>query len=161
MNDTYITFTGWVGTDVTITDTGAGQQVATFRVGSTPRSYRQGRWENGDTAWYTVKSWRALATNVHASIRNGDAVVVTGRLVADVWDKGGGETSTRYVVVANSVGHDLAKGSSTFQKAPRNQNLPTVDDTAVKEVLHAYEESGPNLDANGDPVPVHRETPAA
>jgi single-strand DNA-binding protein len=126
MNDTQITFCGWAGSDVTLTDVAPGTQVASFRVGSTPRRFRNGQWENGPTAWFTVKAWQALARNVHASIRNGDAVIVQGRLVADVWERGDGTTSTTYVVVAQAVGHDLNRGTSRFVKAPRREPATAV-----------------------------------
>ncbi len=151
MNETQVTFTGWVGSDVTLDETSGGQQVASFRVGSTPRRLRDGTWHNGETNWFTVKAWRHLAVHVNESVRTGDAVVVTGRLTADVWTMPDGQKSTRYVVVATSVGHDLNKGTSRFQKADRSQNVPT-EGTAVQQVIHSYEETGPNLDGNGDEI---------
>jgi single-strand DNA-binding protein len=151
MNETQITFTGWVGSDVSLTETPNGQQVASFRVGSTPRRLVGGNWQDVETNWFTVKAWRQLAVNVSQSVRNKDAVVITGRLTADVWVRPDGERSTRYVVVATSIGHDLNKGTATFLKAARAQNVP-AEQTAVQEVIHSYDESGPNLDANGDEV---------
>ncbi len=95
-------------------------------MGSTPRRFRGGRWEDGETIWYAVKAWRALATHVAASVRTGDPVVVSGRLVADVWKREDGTVSTRYVVVAASVGHDLTRGTSTFQRAARPEPVPVA-----------------------------------
>ena len=151
MNETQVTFTGWVGSDVTLAEVPSGQQVASFRVGSTPRRMIGGSWQNAETNWFTVKAWRHLAVHVNESIRSGDAVVVTGRLTADVWVMPDGQKSTRYVVVATSVGHDLNKGTSTFQKAARSQNVP-AEDTTAQEVIHSYAETGPNLDGNGDEI---------
>ena len=156
MNEAQVTFTGWVGSDVNLVDAPSGQQVATFRVGSTPRRLVSGTWQNAETNWFTVKAWRHLGVNAHQSICSGDAIVVTGRLTVDVWDKGDGQKSTRYLVTATSIGHDLNKGTATFLKAPRAQNLPS-DDTAIKEAIHSYEEVGPNLDANGDEISPHLE----
>ncbi|GAB2881944.1 single-stranded DNA-binding protein [Nocardioides pacificus] len=161
MNDTYITFQGWVGSDVTLTEIGGGVQVASFRVGNTPRRFRGGQWENGETAWHTVKAWRSLASHVEGSVRNGDPVIVHGRLEADVWQREDGQTSTRYVVVATSVGHDLAKGTSTFAKASRQELTPAVDQSPVREVIHSYDEGGPNLDAHGEVVTPPAARPAA
>lgn len=150
MNDTHITFCGWVGSEVTLNEIGHETQVASFRVGSTPRRFRSGQWQDEPTAWYTVKAWRTLAQNVHASIRQGDPVVIQGRLVADVWNKEDGSVSTRYVVVASAVGHDLARGTSRFTKTNRRDPAPGVDESRVREVIHSYDETGPRLDANGE-----------
>ncbi|MEZ5096972.1 MAG: single-stranded DNA-binding protein [Nocardioides sp.] len=151
MNDTQITFCGWVGSDVTLTQISSGAHVATFRVGTTPRRYRDGRWEDAPTAWHTVKAWRALAEHVHASVRNGDPVVIQGRVVADVWDRPDGTTSTRHVVVATSVGHDLNRGTAAFTKVLRPARV-AVDESPAQEVIHSYDEAGPALDLDGAPV---------
>ncbi len=160
MNETQVTFTGWVGSDVTLVEAQSGQHVATFRVGSTPRRLVSGTWQDAETNWFTVKAWRHLGVNAHQSIRCGDAVVVTGRLTVDIWDKGEGQKSTRYLVTATSIGHDLNKGTATFLKAPRAQNVPS-DDTAIKEAIHSYAEAGPNLDANGEEISAEVESMAA
>jgi single-strand DNA-binding protein len=152
MNNTHIAFAGWVGSEVTLSDVGNGGQVATFRVGSTPRRYRQGEWEDGPTCWYTVKAWRQLGVHVHESVHLGDPVVVQGRLVADVWERDDGTTSTRYVIVATSVGHDLNRGSAQFTRAPQPPTGNGVDESRVREIIHAYDEAGPTLDSNGDVV---------
>lgn len=117
MNETYITFTGWVGTTPEVHTVAGGQQVASFRVGSTPRRLRDGEWVNGPTAWHQVKAWRRLGVHVAASLATGDPVVVHGRLVADVWQKDDGTVVTQYVVVASSVGHDLSQGTSRFERS--------------------------------------------
>ncbi|GGD16474.1 single-stranded DNA-binding protein [Nocardioides daphniae] len=114
MNDDLITFSGWVGSRVELTQVRGEVPLASFRVGSTPRRLRDGRWENGETIWYAVKAWRHLAANVAASVSSGDPVLVTGRFTAETWQKEDGTTVTRHVVVAQSVGHDLSKGTSTF-----------------------------------------------
>ncbi|MFN8194549.1 MAG: single-stranded DNA-binding protein [Nocardioidaceae bacterium] len=151
MNDTQITIRGWVGSDVTLTDVGNGVQVASFRVGSTPRRLRNGSWEDGPTAWYTVKAWRGLAQHVADSVRVREPVIVQGRLEADVWEKSDGSTSVRFVVVASAVGHDLGFGTTSFAKDVRR---PTSDaeDGRLREVIHSYAEAGPRLDSFGDPV---------
>ena len=118
MNDSLITFSGWVGSQVELVHVGEGVPVATFRVGSTPRRVRDGQWENGETIWYAVKAWRSLATHVAASVRSGEPVLVTGRLVAETWQKDDGTQVTRHVVVAQGVGHDLTRGTAVFTRTP-------------------------------------------
>jgi single-strand DNA-binding protein len=118
VNDTHVTIAGWVGTDVTLTDVAGGRQVASFRMATTPRRRRDGEWHDGPTMWVTVKAWQRLAGHVAASVRQGDPVVVQGRLVADVWEKDDGVVVSQTEVVASAVGHDLTHGTAVFSRAP-------------------------------------------
>ena len=119
MNDTYITLTGWVGSDVSLREVAGGQPVANFRVATTSRRFRNNQWEDGNTTWYSVRAWRRLADNVAESIKRGDPVVVHGRLEADVWTKEDGTVNTQLVITATSVGHDLSRGTAVFTKPTR------------------------------------------
>lgn len=130
MNDTHVTFTGWLGTDVTLREVAGGQQVASFRVGSTARRLRDGQWADGPTTWYQVKAWRRLAGHVAQSLRSGDPVVVHGQLVADVWTKEDGSTASQLLVVATAVGHDLSHGTSRFSRPARSEPHPVTEQVA-------------------------------
>jgi single-strand DNA-binding protein len=165
MNESYVTLQGWVGGDVDIRDVGE-TQCASFRVGSTPRYNRNGTWVDGQTSWYTVNCWRGLAKNVHESIKRGDAVVVHGRVRVDVWEREGKPNSVSWIVDATFVGHDLNRGTSSFLKATRAVRDPRETET-VREMVHAYDAEGPQLDTAGDPVspaqtpaPTPAQTPA-
>ncbi len=133
MNDTLITFAGWVGGNVELAHTTTGTPVATLRVGSTPRRLKDGAWEDQETIWYSVKAWRTLADNVAASVRRGEPVLVTGRLVAETWDRPDGTTATRHVVVATAIGHDLSRGRAVFSRAPRPQPVEHTVEQAVEQ----------------------------
>lgn len=115
-NDTQVTITGWVGGEVTVREVSGGRQVATFRLATTPRQLREGRWVEGTTTWHTVTAWNRLASHVASSISSGDPVIVHGTFTSDSWVREDGTSRTAYVVVARSVGHDLTHGISTFQR---------------------------------------------
>ncbi|HET7066390.1 MAG TPA: single-stranded DNA-binding protein [Nocardioides sp.] len=117
MNETYVTLSGWLGGDVTLRNAG-GVPVASFRLASTPRRYvrKTDTWENGDTQWYAVTAWRALAENCGRSLRRGDPVVVHGKLSARVWTNRSGVEVTTLEVEAACLGHDLTFGTSEFQR---------------------------------------------
>ena len=117
MNETFVTLSGWLGGDVTMRDA-AGVPVAHFRVASTPRRYvrKTDSWEDGDTQWYSVNAWRALAQNCEQSLRRGDPVVVHGKLSAHTWTNKAGLEVTTFEVEAAFVGHDLNRGTSSFQR---------------------------------------------
>lgn len=119
MNETAITVRGWVGGDVVLERTPQDTPVATFRVGTTPRRLRDGAWQDGETLWFNVKTWRDLGAHVAASVAKGDPVLVAGRLVAESWRREDGTQASRHVLVASSVGHDLTRGTAVFRKAPR------------------------------------------
>ena len=153
MNETFVTLSGWLGGDVSLRDA-SGVPVASFRVASTPRRYvrKTDSWEDGDTQWYSVNAWRALAENCDRSLRRGDPVVVHGKLCAHVWTNKAGLEVTTFEVEAFFVGHDLNRGSTVFTKTPRGAVADPIQDEAVKEMLHGYAPDGPRLNSDGDEV---------
>jgi single-strand DNA-binding protein len=151
MNESYVTLQGWVGGDVAVREVG-DTRCASFRVGSTPRYNKGGTWVDGQTSWFTVNCWRGLGKNVIDSIKRGDAVVVHGRVRVDVWEREDQPNSVTWIVDATFVGHDLNKGTSSFVKTARAMPRDPREDEAVREMVHAYEPDGPQLDAAGEPV---------
>ena len=143
MNETYVTFQGWLGNDVESREVGDAT-VATFRVGSTPRRWnrRDRTWSDGDTTWYTVNVWRGLAEHCLASLKRRDPVVVHGRQTTQVWTDTDGRERLSLVVEAVSVGHDLSKGTSSFVKAVR---AAEADDSALRELNASFGAGGPQV----------------
>lgn len=120
LNDTLVTVEGWLGANVATRKAGE-QTVASFRLAATPRRYHRatGEWRDDETQWFTVNAWRALAENCAASLRRSDPVVVTGRLRAVSWTDGSGVQRTAFEIDADSVGHDLNRGTTEFTRARR------------------------------------------
>lgn len=118
MNESMVTFQGWLGADVRTRQAG-DSVVAWFRVASTPRRFQRstGEWVNGPTQWYTVNAWRALGEHCVESLRRGDPVVVHGRLTQSSWVNNDGMEVTSLDVDAVFVGHDLNRGTTRFTKA--------------------------------------------
>lgn len=128
MNDTFITFHGWAGSDVRHR-VAKDVSVATVRVAATPRLKKDGEWVDGETTWYTVTAWRTLADHMRDSIRKGEPVIVHGRLRTESWQPEEGPVSTTLHVEASLVGHDLTRGISHFIKAPRpDRTAPDPED---------------------------------
>ena len=120
--DAQMSLAGWVGTPVDLRDgDDVGSAWASFRIAHTPRYRdRNGEWQDGETVWLTVNCHRALAVNVGASLEKGDPVLVAGRLESRArTDDQTGERNPLQVLVAGSVGHDLARGTSRFTKRSR------------------------------------------
>lgn len=144
--DATITVSGNVGSDIDLrTDPSNEWAYAAFRLASTPRVLRQGGWRDGETTWLNVNCRsRSLSLNVHASITKGDPVLVTGRLSTWSWvNKETGEMQDRVVLEAVSVGHDLCRGTTSFQRAERQVAEPPATDGSMFDELAVSVESGP------------------
>ena len=146
MNETFVTFHGWAGTNVRHRET-KDVNVATVRVGVTPRIKKGGEWVDAETTWYTVTAWRTLADNLRDSVRKGDPVIVHGRLRSETWKAEDGGTSTDLHVEASLVGHDLTRGITHFIKKQRpEQSRPESGEDGLPEAPDPAE-----LQEPGDP----------
>ncbi|GAA2087984.1 hypothetical protein GCM10009840_27650 [Pseudolysinimonas kribbensis] len=134
MPDT-ITVTGLVATTPRHLVTSDGLPITSFRLCSTLRRYdrAENKWVDADTNWYTVTTFRQLATNVVGSVAKGQRVVVTGRLRVREWateDKHG----TNVEIDADALGHDLSWGTAVFSR--------TVAASAAAEATQSGETAG-------------------
>ncbi|MDQ3616949.1 MAG: single-stranded DNA-binding protein [Actinomycetota bacterium] len=150
MSDTFVTFHGWVGNDVSYRDPN-GVRVANFRVASTPRIKRKGDWMDGDTTWYSVSAWRGLADNVRESVKKGDAVIVHGRLRSETWTREDGHASTTMVVEASLVGHDLTRGTSVFVRSSRPERNDSDPHDEIQDMVHRESDDLTPMDSWGNP----------
>lgn len=127
MNDLTMTVTGWVATEPRHVVGPTGTRLTSFRLASTSRYFDRdkGVWTDGNTEWFTVRTFRSAAITVMNSIEKGQPVVVQGRLRTHQWDADSGPR-TDLVIDALSVGHDLTKGVATFTRATADASL--VDD---------------------------------
>ena len=119
--DTHVHLIGNVGNEVDYRRATTEMNAwASFRIAQTPRYRRGEEWVDLPTVWLTVNCRRQLAWNVKSSLKTGERVVVSGRLRAHSWtDNKTGEVRDRLVLEADAVGHDLAFGTTNFQ---RNQH---------------------------------------
>lgn len=137
MNDT-VTILGRVGADPNRSATTSGDSIVKFRVASPQRRYdsKSQSWIDTGTNWYTVSAFRQLADHAKTSLRQGDGVIVTGRLKLREWESGGRKGMSADID-AEAIGHDLRWGASAYIKAnsaasasrpPSNEDgLPPVD----------------------------------
>jgi single-strand DNA-binding protein len=109
--------TGLVATTPRHLVTQDGLPITSFRLACSQRRFdrSQSKWIDGETNWYTVTSFRTLAVNVSQSISKGDRISVYGKLRVRDWDNGE-RAGTSVEIEAESVGHDLAWGSSSFTR---------------------------------------------
>jgi len=121
MNDTTLTIVGNVvdAPERKVLDNGAS--VTTFRVASTSRRFdrEQSSWIDRDTLFVRVTCWRQLGDNASRCLIKGDPVVVVGRYFSRRYEVEE-QKRTAYDLEASAIGHDLARGTSTFQRNPRS-----------------------------------------
>ena len=160
MQEPHITVTGHVGADPRTRVLPSGAVVTDFRIAATPRVQdKDGAWSDGDTIWFGVSCWRALAENVAASVHKGDKVVVSGRLKVSTWKTELGEPRSGLEIITPVVGFDLSRGTAVLHRNPpltitTDPGSPTLVDTRTGELLsrpdsHDEPLSGP--DAEDEP----------
>jgi single-strand DNA-binding protein len=118
MFDTHVTVVGTALNTPEKKITKSDALVATFRVASRARRFdkEKEQWVDGSSFRVRVNCWRRLGEFVHSSIVTGDPVVVYGRIVTREWTTEQGEPRLAYEIEAEAVGHDLARGRSSFQR---------------------------------------------
>ncbi|KXB81541.1 single-strand binding family protein [Varibaculum cambriense] len=113
-----VTFTGWVATAPTFhrpDPTKPEKALSTFRVMHTPYSRdSQGNWHQGESLAVRVKVWGWGAHYVSRSIRVGDPIIASGRLIRSKWQDNDNVTHYGLELTASSLGHDLTMGESNF-----------------------------------------------
>ncbi|MCA0295424.1 MAG: single-stranded DNA-binding protein [Actinobacteria bacterium] len=136
--DATIAITGNVGSEVQLREPREGLAYASFRLGCTPRSWRPDGWRDDETTWIGVVCNKSLALNVKSSINKGDPVVVVGRLRTERWIDADGVEQERLKLDAQSVGHDLGRGTSVFRRSTR----PVTEEAEVSigDLMLAIEE---------------------
>ena len=152
MHEPFITVVGNIGQQPRTRVVAGGQVVTDFRIASTPRKVDRatGAWSDGETIWFGVSCWRQLAENVAASVKTGDRVVVTGRLLARSWKNEQGEERSGLEIDAQTVSFDLARGKAVQERSTplvvtSDPGFPPGDD-----VEQEHDDDAVNL-----PDPVH------
>jgi len=112
-----ITVTGLIATTPRHLITQDGLPITSFRLASSQRRFDRAsmEWKDGDTNWFTITAFKQLAVNVAESLSKGDRIILTGTLKVRDWDNGE-RSGTSVEIEADSIGHDLTWGTSTFKR---------------------------------------------
>jgi single-strand DNA-binding protein len=86
MSETHVTLTGNLTDDPELKFTPNGVAVASFRLAVTPRIRQGDQWTDGETSFFRVNCWRALAENAAESLTKGARAIVIGRLRMRSWE---------------------------------------------------------------------------
>lgn len=120
--ETIITIIGNLTSDPELRFTPQGAAVANFTVASTPRTYRDGEWKDGDALFMRCSVWKQMAENVAESLTRGSRVIVTGRLKQRSYDHKDGHKVTVVELEAEEVGPSLKFAQASVQKASRGDS---------------------------------------
>lgn len=120
-NDAHICFTGYVATEPTYWPNQEGRSKAILRVAYTPRHVDRdtGEWADSPTSFVSVTCWRKLADNVAMCVHKGEPVLIRGRMSVRQYDDKNGNSRVSVDVDAHSIGHDLSRGATLFQRTRR------------------------------------------
>jgi len=113
---------GFVATEPKYSVSDKGVPFITFRLASTHAHLlkSENQWVEDPTFWCTIKAWNNLATNLHNSIQKSDPIFVVGNLKLEEYETKEGENRSNIVVEAKYVGHDLNKGTASFERVKSN-----------------------------------------
>lgn len=140
MNETYVTVSGVVANDPRAMVLDNSVRITSFRLASTPRRRdRAGQWVDGDTTWLNVTCWRNLAANAATSVHKRDRVIVHGRLRVRPYKTSEGVERVAVEVEADSVGHDLAFGTSEFTRVRRAEPVVQAGRAEADELVREAE----------------------
>jgi single-strand DNA-binding protein len=108
---------GTVGSDPRTGTLDDGRPFAGFRLAVNHEFYNpeSGRYQEGDTSWFDVSVYGAMAQSVGCSISKGDPIIVMGRLRVRDWEAQG-RTGTSAEIIADAVGHNLRFGTGSFKR---------------------------------------------
>jgi single-strand DNA-binding protein len=149
-NEAYITLIGFVATQPKKGRTKTGALALSMRVGWTPRALNRdtGEWSDLPSSFLTVQCYRKVAEHGSVCLRKGDPIVVRGTIRVREFEDQKGQRRSSVEVQADSIGHDIGRGISTFSKLSARTEL-TADE---------YEQS--LAAAQRNPLPGDREAAA-
>ena len=152
-----ITVTGNVATDPERRAVGEGVSVTSFRLAATHRRFDRGTnsWVDAYTNYYSVSAFRSLGEHALSSLRRGERVIVSGRFRLREWDNGT-RKGVSAEIDAESIGHDLLFGSTTFHRDGEPRSSSTSESVGSGERERA--EQSPHVDADGWVIPAALET---
>ena len=155
MNETSITVHGNVVSEPIERQARNGSTYTTFRIATTPyRRTPDGRFVDGDTSFYDVIAFNALAANVASALRKGQPVIVTGHLSIKPYLSNDGTPRTSPQIDAAHIGHDMSWGRATFERVSRAAALGQ-DRTADPDVQASVRAMAEGESGSSDLRPAH------
>lgn len=130
MFETYSTVVGTVISEPRQRRTAGGDDVLSFRVGSTARrrDASSGEWVDGGKLYLTVTCWGRLVAGAAESLEKGDPVIVYGDIRTDEYITRDGVPRSGIEMRAVGIGPDLAR--CTVRRTDRRAAAQTPHEEA-------------------------------
>ncbi|MDV3220833.1 single-stranded DNA-binding protein [Intrasporangium sp.] len=151
MNETRVTVHGNVVGEPVERSGRNGSVFTTFRVGTTPyRKTAEGRYLDGETSFYSVIAFNALAANAASSLKKGQPVIVEGNLSNRSYVGSDGVTRNSPEIEADHIGHDLRWGRASFLRMSKAAalGLDRAADPDVRDAVAAQLSESADLTAS-------------
>jgi single-strand DNA-binding protein len=117
--DNTVTLIGNLTDEPELRFTPNGAAVANFRLAVTPRIRQGDTWTDGETSFFRIDCWRALAENAAESLTKGTRAIVIGRLRVRSWETSEGDKRTVVEVEADEVAPSLKFATATVTRGNR------------------------------------------
>lgn len=156
VNGTPITVVGNLTADPELRFTPSGAAVANLTVASTPRTFdkQANEWKDGETTFMRGSVWRDQGENAAASLKRGDRVVATGRLVTRSWETPEGEKRSVMEMEIDEIGASLVYANLQVTKNPKkNHSGNGAQNGAAVQGEKVGANAGGNASAGADPDP--------
>lgn len=121
---TTVSVVGTIATDPKYSESPGKQHHCSFRLACNDRRFDTDKqeWIDGETSWFTVNTFRAMAEHANMSFAKGDRVIVMGRLRMRDWQTAE-RSGTTVIIDAEALGHDIRWGMGKFVRVkPRDED---------------------------------------
>lgn len=108
MSTPRVTVNGRLAEDPALKFTQQGKAVARLRIVAADRKKQGDEWVDGDTLWISATAWEKLAENAAESLKRGDLVSVSGRLVTEEWTDREGNKRSAITLKVDDIAASLA-----------------------------------------------------
>ena len=160
MNEIRITVHGNVVNEPLKRTGRSGSVFTTFSIGATPyKRTADGKYVDGETSFFNVITFDALAANAETSLKKGQAVIVEGNLSNRTYVGTDGISRRSLDIEADHIGHDLKWGRASFMRVSKAAalGLDRTSDEEVRSVLAemngtegVHVDRPANVDSNGE-----------
>lgn len=101
--------------------TPSGVAICSFRVaaGDRKKNATTGEWEDGDTTFLSITTWRQVAENCAETLAKGDAIMASGRLKQRTVENKDGTKTTYYDLDAEEIGASLRRATAKLTRMTR------------------------------------------
>lgn len=123
--ETTLTVVGNLTADPELRYTPSGAAVANFTIASTPRTYRDGQWVDGDPLFMRCNVWRQPAENLVETLTKGMRVMAYGRVKQRSFETKDGEKRTVVELDVEEVGPSLRYATAKVNKIARSGGSDT------------------------------------